>query len=169
MSNEYSMQVALKLIDRGILTAQAGRLMTYLQQHGVFCQPLQTQDGEFGIVWRDRWYTPLEFNAVADDRYPPTPDDIVASIRAMAAEPEPAPAPEPEPEPEPAPDPDTDPAPPAPGTPEAEAQLETWHQAASKRPGGAGALTWGLALLLGAFGAIAALGFWQVAQLIGSR
>lgn len=172
MSDSYSLSVALQLINRGVLTARAGRLMTYLQQHHIFCEPLQTTDGEIGIVWRERWYTPVEFNAMADGAYAPTADDIVASIRAMAA----VPAPEPEAAPqatapaaEPVEEEEEEPARPAPGTPEAEALLEEIHQASATRPIGTGAVVWGVFLLMVAGAAFATWALWQFAQAFGGR
>jgi hypothetical protein len=208
------MRQALALVERGVLTEAAAWAIAYFGTYGPFCQLIQRQDqqsdGDVTILFRAHRYAPAAWNALVADSYPPTDDDVLASVAALApmaaltgsarlsaatsalnATPEPdEPTAEPdEPDedpqqPTPPPDgvvaglraltnlPDDEPpaAPPAPGTPEAEAQLAAIHQAASKRPGGAGALAWGL-LALGAvvFGGIAALGFWQVAQVIWGR
>lgn len=174
MADEQSLSVALALVERGILTRKAARLFTHFSTSTrLMCEALRMPNGDVGIFWRHRYFTPAEFNALADDRYPPTPDDVVASIRALALAADPdvdadaAAASEPEPAPEA--DPASPPLP-APGSPEAEAELERLHQAASQRPGGAGALALGALLLaVWVLVALAALGIWHVVELFWPR
>lgn len=167
-SDERTMQMALALVERDVLTQPAARAISFFSSRGLFCKPIQTDDGEVSIIFRERCYSPAAWNALVADRYPPTAGDVLSSISALAA------TPESEPEP-PTPDEvvarlraeaDT---PPVPGSPEAEEQLEEIHHAVSQRPGGAGALSWGLVALVAVLGGLALLGFWQVAQLIWSR
>lgn len=167
-SDERTLQMAVALVERGVLTQPAARAIAFFSRHGLFCQPIQTADGAVNVIChigrRVHCYSQAAWNALIAGHYPPTPDDLLTSISALAATPAEEPA-----SPVSAPQPDAPEPPPTPGSPEADAELEQLHQAASQRPGGAGALAWGLGLLLAVGAAIAAFGFWQVAQLFWAR
>src|SRR5690348_11238820 len=84
-----AIRTALMLIDKGILTPRAGRALTYFTEHGVFCEPLRSPNGDLSIIFLAHVYTPAAFNALWEGRYAPTADDVLTSINALAASPEP--------------------------------------------------------------------------------
>ncbi|HZC05353.1 MAG TPA: hypothetical protein VE338_06905 [Ktedonobacterales bacterium] len=85
-SGAQSMRTALILVDRGVLTQKAARMLAHFAMTPqVFCEAMQLPGGEIGIVFRERWYTPAAFNALADDQYPPTASDVATAITAFAA------------------------------------------------------------------------------------
>jgi hypothetical protein len=72
MSDEtHSLRAAIQLAQSGALTPQAARAMTALS-----CVAWVTRNGEVGIIYRENWYTPEEFNAlVAADTAPDATSD----------------------------------------------------------------------------------------------
>lgn len=183
MSDEQSLRVALALVERGILTQPAARAIAFFSSNGLFCRPMQAPNGEVSIIFGTHCYTPAGWNALIVGDYPPTMGDVLTSIQAVAATPG-----EPDGPDGPVPAPAavvaglrasvaaaaaaaaagdvTEQPTLLPGSPAAEAELERRHQVSAKRPHGAGALAWGVALLVFWFAVgIAALGFWRVIQL----